>query len=138
MIQFNGNAKNSLHAPLSVPPPPPPNPNPLNYLCCRGDFGRLGHGDIIDVFLPKPIAGLSGIGVKKLACGDTHTLAVTAGGALFSFGRNQNGQLGVGTDKDALSPVPIEALKVVLLSEDPSRGSGHCDAKLIVKGVGER
>ena len=88
-------------------------PGPSHCCCDRGDFGRLGHGDIIDVFLPKPIAGLSGIGVTKLACGDTHTLAVTAEGRLFSFGRNQNGQLGVGTDKDSLSPVPVEALKVL-------------------------
>lgn len=64
------------------------------------------------MFLPKPIVGLSGIGVTQLACGDTHTLAVTAGGQLFSFGRNQNGQLGVGTDKDSLAPVPVEALTV--------------------------
>ena len=83
----------------------------LSWLC-RGDFGRLGHGDIVDVFLPKPIPALSGIGVTRLACGDTHTLAMTADGRLFSFGRNENGQLGLGTDRDSLVPVPVEALKV--------------------------
>lgn len=82
------------------------------WLPCRGDFGRLGHGDIIDVFIPKPIAGLSGIGITRLACGDTHTLALSATGQVYSFGRNQNGQLGTGCDKDSLSPVHIEALRV--------------------------
>lgn len=86
---------------------------------CRGDFGRLGHGDIVDVFLPKPIRGLSGVGITRLACGDTHTLAVASNGRLFSFGRNQNGQLGIGTDKDSLSPVPVEALKVCCLHAMP-------------------
>ena len=60
---------------------------------------------------------------------------MTAGGALFSFGRNQNGQLGVGTDKDALQPVPVEALKVLFSPrsdvEVSSWGGGHCDARLI-------
>lgn len=81
-------------------------------LPCRGDFGRLGHGDIIDVFLPKPIAGLSGIGITRLACGDTHTIALSATGQVYSFGRNQNGQLGLGSDRDALGPVHVEALRV--------------------------
>ena len=88
----------------------------LGVLSCRGDFGRLGHGDIIDVFLPKPVRGLSGIGVTRLSCGDTHTLAMTREGRVFSFGRNQNGQLGIGTDADSLLPVPVEALKVLLLT----------------------
>ena len=84
-----------------------------DVLSFRGDFGRLGHGDIIDVFLPKPVKGLSGIGVTRLSCGDTHTLAMTQEGRVFSFGRNQNGQLGIGTDADSLVPVPVEALKVL-------------------------
>lgn len=80
--------------------------------CCRGDFGRLGHGDCNDVFIPQPIKALAGRNVVKVACGDTHTLAVTDTGELFSFGRNQNGQLGLGTTKDAILPQPVESLRV--------------------------
>jgi alpha-tubulin suppressor-like RCC1 family protein len=72
----------------------------------------LGHGDCNDVFIPQPINALSGRNVVKVACGDTHTLAVTAEGELFSFGRNQNGQLGLGTTSDAILPQPVESLKV--------------------------
>lgn len=82
----------------------------------RGDFGRLGHGDCNDVFIPQPIRALSGRSIVKVACGDTHTLAVTAEGELFSFGRNQNGQLGLGTTNDALLPQLVESLKVITLS----------------------
>ena len=79
---------------------------------CRGDFGRLGHGDCYDRFVPKSIAGLSGRTVTQVSCGDTHTCALTEEGALLTFGRNQNGQLGLGTDLDALSPTLVTALEV--------------------------
>ena len=81
---------------------------------CRGDFGRLGHGDCNDIFIPQSILALSARNIVKIACGDTHTLAVTNTGDLFAFGRNQNGQLGIGSTNDALLPTPVEALKVCL------------------------
>lgn len=43
----------------------------------RGDFGRLGHGDCGDVFLPKPVAALNDRRIVACSCGDTHTLCVT-------------------------------------------------------------
>ncbi|KAK9824201.1 hypothetical protein WJX72_008492 [[Myrmecia] bisecta] len=76
-----------------------------------GDFGRLGHGDCNDIFIPQPIAALSGLSVVRVACGDTHTLAVTDTGDLYSFGRNQNGQLGLGNTQDSLGPQLVQALK---------------------------
>ena len=63
---------------------------------------------------PQAINALSGKRIAKMACGDTHTLAVTDSGELYSFGRNQNGQLGLGTTSDAITPQPVEALKVCL------------------------
>lgn len=81
-------------------------------LLCRGDFGRLGHGECNDVFIPRAIDALRGRAVVRVACGDTHTLAVTEAGDLYSFGRNANGQLGHGTTDDSLAPRLIEALKV--------------------------
>ncbi|KAG2425442.1 hypothetical protein HXX76_013652 [Chlamydomonas incerta] len=77
-----------------------------------GDFGRLGHGECGDVFVPRPIAFFSGRPVARVACGDTHTLVVTQGdGALYTFGRNQNGQLGLGHTNDCLSPQLVTALQ---------------------------
>jgi alpha-tubulin suppressor-like RCC1 family protein len=34
---------------------------------------------------------LAGIAVRRVACGDAHTLVVADDGALYTFGRNQNG-----------------------------------------------
>ncbi|MCD7465237.1 Ultraviolet-B receptor uvr8 [Datura stramonium] len=75
----------------------------------RGDFGRLGHGNSSDLFTPQPIKALQGIRIKQIACGDSHCLAVTMEGEVQSWGRNQNGQLGLGTTEDSLVPRKIEA-----------------------------
>lgn len=81
-----------------------------------GDFGRLGHGHGGDCFSPQPVAALSGVAVRQVACGDAHTLVVTDDGGLFTFGRNQNGQLGIGTTEDALAPRKVEALAHLTVS----------------------
>uniref|UniRef100_A0ACD5UPU0 Uncharacterized protein n=1 Tax=Avena sativa TaxID=4498 RepID=A0ACD5UPU0_AVESA len=76
-----------------------------------GDFGRLGHGNSSDVFTPQPVKALQGIQIKQLACGDSHCLAVTMAGEVQSWGRNQNGQLGLGTTEDSLLPQKIQAFE---------------------------
>ncbi|CAL0319733.1 unnamed protein product [Lupinus luteus] len=73
-----------------------------------GDFGRLGHGNSSDLFIPQPIRALQGLKIKQIACGDSHCLAVTMEGEVQSWGRNQNGQLGLGTTEDSLVPQKIQ------------------------------
>ncbi|XP_017178763.3 ultraviolet-B receptor UVR8 isoform X1 [Malus domestica] len=76
-----------------------------------GDFGRLGHGNSSDLFTPQPIKALHGIKIRQIACGDSHCLAVTMEGEVQSWGRNQNGQLGLGTTEDSLVPQKIQAFQ---------------------------
>lgn len=76
-----------------------------------GDFGRLGHGNSSDLFTPQPIKALQGLRIRQIACGDSHCLAVTMEGVVQSWGRNQNGQLGLGTTEDALVPQRIDAFQ---------------------------
>ncbi|KAM7529011.1 hypothetical protein LguiB_032421 [Lonicera macranthoides] len=78
-----------------------------------GDFGRLGHGNSSDLFTPQPIKALHGLQIRQIACGDSHCLAVTMEGEVQSWGRNQNGQLGLGTIEDSLVPQKIESFKGV-------------------------
>lgn len=78
-----------------------------------GDFGRLGHGNSSDLFTPQPIKALHGLKIKQIACGDSHCLAVTVDGEVQSWGRNQNGQLGLGTTEDSLVPQKIQAFQGV-------------------------
>ncbi|GMH11387.1 hypothetical protein Nepgr_013228 [Nepenthes gracilis] len=76
-----------------------------------GDFGRLGHGNSSDFFTPQPIKALDGVRIKQIACGDSHCLAVTLLGEVASWGRNQNGQLGLGTVEDSLVPQKLQAFQ---------------------------
>ncbi|GFR49977.1 hypothetical protein Agub_g12119, partial [Astrephomene gubernaculifera] len=48
--------------------------------------------------------------VAAVACGWRHTLAVTAGGEVFSWGRGVNGQLGQGSEQDLHEPTLLAAL----------------------------
>jgi len=52
---------------------------------CRGDFGRLGHGNSSDLLIPQPIVALQGLRIKQIACGDSHCLAVTMEGEVQRF-----------------------------------------------------
>ncbi|KAG6551955.1 hypothetical protein Mapa_006572 [Marchantia paleacea] len=84
-----------------------------------GDFGRLGHGNSSDLFIPHPIKALRGIEISQIACGDSHCLAITTEGDVHSWGRNQNGQLGLGHNEDSLVPkkvVAFEGIAVKMLA----------------------
>jgi len=76
-----------------------------------GDFGRLGHGDPNDLFIPKQVSSLCNVKIKLVACGDSHTMVITGEGDVFSFGRNQNGQLGLGSRIDCMVPKLVSDLK---------------------------
>ncbi|XP_042494541.1 ultraviolet-B receptor UVR8-like isoform X2 [Macadamia integrifolia] len=87
-----------------------------------GDFGRLGHGNSSDLFTPQPIKALQGVMIKQIACGDSHCLAVTIEGEVqrlvvvgMSWGRNQNGQLGLGHSEDSLFPQKVEAFQGIFV-----------------------
>lgn len=49
--------------------------------------------------------------IVKVACGASHVLAVDAQGALFAWGDNQFGQLGLGDRRNRAEPVRVGALK---------------------------
>ena len=50
-------------------------------------------------------------------CGEFHTITISNDGTLHSFGRNEDGQLGLGNNKDVSLPTPIPNLpKISLVS----------------------
>lgn len=70
--------------------------------------GQLGTGDTVSRSVPILITGnLLGRKVVQVACGDAHTAVLTDDGAVFSFGSNDLGQLGLG-DNTAIVPVPTQ------------------------------
>jgi alpha-tubulin suppressor-like RCC1 family protein len=83
---------------------------------CWGDgkHGQLGGGSETGISGPVPVAG-AGTGATlwtpvKLATGADHTCAVDMTGRLRCWGRNNNGQIGIGMSDSRPSPTPVGAL----------------------------
>ena len=76
----------------------------------RGDEGQLGHGNQQGQLLPKKIEAFAGQRVVDVSAGDDHSLAITANGAVFTWGKGEDGCLGHGEDlSNQLLPKKIEA-----------------------------
>lgn len=66
------------------------------YSWGNGRYGALGHGDEDSTQVPKQILSLLKITIKRIACGYFHAVALSEAGELWSWGRNNKGQLGRG------------------------------------------
>jgi hypothetical protein len=64
------------------------------YSCGASAFNELGHGTPLHESTWKRVDALAGVRVVGAAAGGLHSVAWTDDGRLFSFGRNDRGQLG--------------------------------------------
>lgn len=60
------------------------------------NWGQLGIGHRENVSMPTEIKELRGIPIKMICGGAQHSLALTEEGHVYSWGKNEEGQLGVG------------------------------------------
>ena len=75
-----------------------------------GALGQLGHGDQQNQLLPKKVETLEGWRVVAVSAGSDHSLALTADGASFAWGKGESGCLGHGEDlSNQLLPKKVEA-----------------------------
>ena len=72
--------------------------------------GLLGHDGIDVVPIPKLVPVTAQLQMRSVAASQHHTLALSCGGAAFSFGLGTHGQLGLGHTERALQPTRIELL----------------------------
>jgi alpha-tubulin suppressor-like RCC1 family protein len=76
------------------------------------ESGQLGNGSMSEaVETPVPVKGLSG--VKAIAAGASHSLALLTNGTVMAWGENESGQLGNGGTKSSSVPVAVKALSGV-------------------------
>ncbi|XP_033636958.1 serine/threonine-protein kinase Nek8-like [Asterias rubens] len=79
-----------------------------------GAHGCLGHGDYHDVSQAKIVEELLGYEVVKVSCGASHVMAVTNDNEVLSWGRGENGRLGLDSQESFSSPqsviLPVESL----------------------------
>jgi len=74
-----------------------------------GLFGRLGHGDGQNQLLPKKVEAFAGQRVVAVSASRSHNFALTADGAVWSWGGEDFGKLGHGEDlSNQLLPKKIE------------------------------
>ncbi|XP_041097326.1 serine/threonine-protein kinase Nek8 isoform X1 [Polyodon spathula] len=72
-----------------------------------GSNGCLGHGNFNDVTQPKIVEALLGYELVQVSCGASHVLAVTNEREVFSWGRGDNGRLGLGSQEPHNSPQQV-------------------------------
>ncbi|XP_025764891.1 probable E3 ubiquitin-protein ligase HERC4 isoform X4 [Oreochromis niloticus] len=73
-----------------------------------GQYGQLGHNSLQNEQRPRLVAELWGAKVTKVACGSYHTLVLTESKKVYSFGCNEQGQLGRGEETRASVPLPVQ------------------------------
>ena len=85
----------------------------------------LGGGATTNHDTPAQIAGLAG--VRALAAGQSHALAIAADGTVRAWGLNEVGQLGIGSPASTAPPTRVPGLRdvtVIAAGEDHSLAVG--------------
>jgi len=62
----------------------------------RGINGQLGHGSILNEDSVRPVSALTHCVIVDIACGESHTLALSDKHEVYTWGGGQLGQLGHG------------------------------------------
>ncbi|KAF7654590.1 hypothetical protein LDENG_00067360 [Lucifuga dentata] len=76
----------------------------------RNNCGQLGMGDTTDRPTPTPVHSLNMKETIYISCGKDHTAILTKGGAVYTFGSGQYGQLGHNSFRDELCPQLVAEL----------------------------
>ena len=90
--------------------------------------------------LPKKVEAIAGQRVIAVSAGRYHSLALTADGAVWSWGYGTGGKLGHGDEQDQLLPKQVEAFagqRVVAVSAGgPPQPRPHCRRRRLYLGRG--
>ncbi|KAL3879973.1 hypothetical protein ACJMK2_032247, partial [Sinanodonta woodiana] len=81
------------------------------YTWGKGDYHRLGHGTDDHVRRPRRVSALQGKKIVDVACGSLHCVACTDNGEVYTWGDNDEGQLGDGTTNAIQRPRLVAALQ---------------------------
>jgi alpha-tubulin suppressor-like RCC1 family protein len=87
-----------------------------------GQVGKLGHGGVGNEAVPRLIETLNHVVVKQVAAGLYHSMVLTHGGDVFTWGYGYLGQLGHGNTDSQNVPKRVESLTNVT---DIAAGMNH-------------
>lgn len=93
------------------------------YAAGGNTFGQLGDGTLFASTVPTPIA-TPGAAIVRVSAGSHHSLALRGDGTVLAWGRNDSGQLGLGSSSSSptLTPTVIPGLAGVVAV---SAGESH-------------
>ncbi len=88
------------------------------YSCGDNSKGQLGIGNTTQQTTPQPISTLNSFTISAIVCGSYHTVFLTNDGKVYSCGRNDFGQFGLGntTTTPQTTPQPISTLDLFTIS----------------------
>jgi alpha-tubulin suppressor-like RCC1 family protein/fibronectin type 3 domain-containing protein len=84
--------------------------------------GQLGQNSKTDSWVPVKVLGLPGRAMS-VGAGSFHSLVVLENGDVYGFGKNDQGQLGLGDTTDRLVPTKMQGL--LGLARSVAAGGGH-------------
>jgi alpha-tubulin suppressor-like RCC1 family protein len=111
------------------------------YSWGNGDNGRLGHDSIETVLEPTLVEGLKDVLITHIACGGSHSGAISITNDVYTWGSGQYGQTGHGVTRNRRVPTRVRLLlhkQVVQLSFGEWHSMALCeDGTLYAWGFGE-
>lgn len=76
------------------------------------NFGQLGLGFFSPCeTVPKALSSLKGVPIAYITCGANHTFAISKSGAVYGWGKNTKGQLGLNDTENKMFPTQLRTLR---------------------------
>lgn len=82
------------------------------YSWGNNSTGQLGDGTVVNRATPVEVS-ISGVVFKQIAVARSHALALAADGSIYSWGKNNSGQLGDGSNVDTVVPIQVDTSGIV-------------------------
>lgn len=70
------------------------------YTWGNNSLGELGLGDKENRVIPTLVSTLQNVRILKISCGSSHSFAISDSGIVYSWGKNNQGQCGIGNTID--------------------------------------
>ena len=87
------------------------------YTWGKCHYGQLGHGEMDqNELIPRPVGALASVKITSVGAGDSHVLAVTDAGELYTWGVGFYGCLGHGDETSLMVPKLVEKLQGEVVS----------------------